>query len=86
MATGLPVVASAVGGNPELVSQGVNGCLFPSDNKVVLAETICQLLSKEDLRQTMGSEARKMAVKYFTLERMIQDYAVNYERVAALGN
>jgi glycosyltransferase involved in cell wall biosynthesis len=60
MAAGLPVVATPVAGVPEMVEDGVTGCLAPENRPVELAEKIRLLLENENLREAMGraGEAR----------------------------
>ena len=58
MATGLPVIATAVGGNPELVLDGVTGCLAPPQNPAALAVAIEDYLDEpERLRRHRGRRA-----------------------------
>ncbi len=68
MASGLPVVATRVGGVPELVEEGRNGFLVPPDDAQALSAAIERLIQKPELRRTMGAEGRKMAVEKFSLE------------------
>lgn len=83
-ACGVPVIAAAVGGVPELVSEGINGFLIsPAE-----AERIHALLSQwqahpqslEELRRS----ARAHAVKHFDREKMIDAYAAAFARAAAV--
>jgi len=61
MAAGLPVVASAVGGVPELVDEGVTGELFPPGDHDALARHLLRLLEAPELRRRMGDAARVAA-------------------------
>ncbi|MBU4535885.1 MAG: glycosyltransferase family 4 protein [Euryarchaeota archaeon] len=63
MASGKPVVATSVGGIPELVSEDV-GILVEPRNPVALAEAIDLILENKDLREKMGKQAREKALKY----------------------
>lgn len=74
MATGLPVVATAVGGSPELVSDGVTGFLIPGNDTAALAERLLRYLRSPLLVQTHGRAARQRAVSEFSLQRMLADY------------
>jgi len=58
MATGLPVVATAVGGVPELVEHGYSGYLVPPGDPRGLADAVKELLASEPLRLRMGAAAR----------------------------
>jgi L-malate glycosyltransferase len=72
MAAGLPVVATRVGGNPELVKHGVTGLLVPPREPALLAEAVMQLLKDKNLARTMGEQARQIALREFSMTRMVQ--------------
>lgn len=78
MATGLPIVATRVGGNPELVEDGVNGILVPQQNPEALTTAIGQYLEDPHLRAIHGKSSRQRAVKRFGLEQMRDAYANLY--------
>jgi glycosyltransferase involved in cell wall biosynthesis len=69
MAAGVPVVASRVGGNPELVSSD-RGALVEPGNEQLLADAIERLLRDASRRVALGRSAKQFAEKNFTLERM----------------
>lgn len=64
MSCGLPVVASDVGGNNELVAEGENGYLVRGDDIEKLAGDLARLIDDAPLRSRMGSRSRQRAVKY----------------------
>ena len=64
MGCGLPVIASDVGGNNELVEEGANGYLIVGDDIDKLAQDLARLINDGSLRQTMGQESRRRALKY----------------------
>lgn len=64
MGCGLPVVASDVGGNNELVKDGINGYLIKGDDKQKLAADLVRLIDDEALRVRMGRKSREMARQY----------------------
>jgi glycosyltransferase involved in cell wall biosynthesis len=64
MAAGLPVVASRVGGIPEIVSEGETGLLVEPDNPDALAEALRLLCQNESLRFSMGRSARERVKRY----------------------
>jgi glycosyltransferase involved in cell wall biosynthesis len=70
MAAGLPVVATPVGGVPEIVSQGETGWLVPPRMPAALALRLIGLLNDPDMAQAMGQAGRERVVQGFTLERM----------------
>ena len=82
MATGLPVVAARVGGNPELVLDGVTGALFEPGG---LAEAIRRYVADPELRARHGAAGRVRAVEKFGLDAMVQGYLDLYDEVLGLG-
>ena len=83
MATGLPVVATRVGGSPELVADGVTGRLVPRSHERALCEALATYLEDADLREVHGKAARQRAIERFGLDRMCQGYVDVYRRVLA---
>jgi sugar transferase (PEP-CTERM/EpsH1 system associated) len=89
MASGVPVVANRVGGNPELIDDRVTGFLVdaglnagPSER---MAEAIATLVLDDKLRATMSAASRQRAVAEFSLETMVQRYDDLYCQVLAGG-
>ena len=74
MATGKPVVATNVGGNPELVEDGVTGLLVPPKNPEKLAEAIIEVLNDKGKRETMGKAGRNRVATHFSIEKMVEGY------------
>ncbi|QLA21556.1 glycosyltransferase [Desulfolutivibrio sulfoxidireducens] len=70
MASGVPVAATAVGGVPELVVDGVTGRLVPPGQADALAKALCDILGDAQGRAAMGEAARRRAVEEFSLEAM----------------
>lgn len=83
MRAGLPVVASRVGGVPELVEDGVSGLLVPPGDVDGLARALQRLIDSAELRQRMGAAGRARYLAGFTLEEMTQRTLAVYR--AALG-
>jgi glycosyltransferase involved in cell wall biosynthesis len=67
MACGLPVIATSVGGNMEVVQDGVNGLLVPSGNPVRLAVAITELLKDKEKARRMGLAGRKLVKEKFSI-------------------
>jgi glycosyltransferase involved in cell wall biosynthesis len=72
MGVGLPVVACAVGGVPELVIDGETGWLVPVGDVDALTERLGRLLRDPGLRHAMGSAGRKRARQHFSIEQMVR--------------
>ena len=72
MAAGLPVVATRVGGVPELVADGETGLLVPAADPTALAQALRTLIEDADLRRRMGATGRERARERFDLPRFRQ--------------
>jgi glycosyltransferase involved in cell wall biosynthesis len=70
MAMGLPVVASQVGGVPEIVKEGETGFLVPPMNHQAIADRVTKLLKDDDLRRKMGSAGQKRVQDKFSAEHI----------------
>jgi len=82
MASGLPVVANAVGGNPELVENAVSGLLTRVGDAVDMADAIGRLVADDAMRASMGRAARARAESVFSLAAMMTRYAAFYREAA----
>jgi glycosyltransferase involved in cell wall biosynthesis len=82
MATGVPVVATAVGGTPEILSDGTGGILVPSRDPVRMATAIVSLAHDPRRRAALAAAARRRLDASFTIDRMVDDYARSYRAVA----
>lgn len=80
-AAGRPVVATRVGGLPELVDDRVTGLLVPPCDPDAMAAAIEELLRDAALRERMGSEARASAAVRFSLERSVAAHVDAYRAV-----
>jgi sugar transferase (PEP-CTERM/EpsH1 system associated) len=79
MASGLPVIATAVGGNVELVEQGFNGCLVPVGDDEALANALVLLLQDDEERARQGANARQRVCQQFDWDRAVQGYLDVYD-------
>jgi sugar transferase (PEP-CTERM/EpsH1 system associated) len=77
-AAGLPVVASAVGGVPDLVQHGCNGLLFPSGDEDALAQLLRELIQDQDRARSLGAAGRQEVLARYSLQRMANDYQHHY--------
>lgn len=73
MAAGVPVVASAVGGIPELVDEGVTGLLVPPADPEALATAVERLLRDPAARAAMGAAGREVAHRRFAIDRVVDE-------------
>ncbi len=80
MAASLPVVATRVGGTPEVVDETC-GILVPARDAAALAVAIEQLAGDDVRRQQLGRAGRSRVARHFTMDRMLDDYARVYEGV-----
>jgi glycosyltransferase involved in cell wall biosynthesis len=74
MALGVPVVATRIGGNPELIEDGLTGWLVPTEDPASLARVLDAMLADAANRQRVGHQARRAAQERFSLTRMVSDY------------
>lgn len=72
MATGVPVVATRVGGNPEVVEDCVTGFLVPPRDPLALARAIGDLLENPDLAAGLGRAGRRHIADHFSMEQMVR--------------
>ncbi|HEX6996394.1 MAG TPA: TIGR03088 family PEP-CTERM/XrtA system glycosyltransferase [Gammaproteobacteria bacterium] len=80
MASGLPVIATETGGNPELIDSSETGTLVPPGDSDALANAIVAYASDEPLRTRHGAAARAAAVTRFSVDAMVGQYRSLYER------
>lgn len=73
-AAGVPVVATAVGGTPEIVEEGVNGYLVPAGDSSLLGRRIGDLLCSEAARKAMGARGRQTVERNFSFEAHSRRY------------
>ena len=83
MAVGLPIVATAVGGLPELVANGRNGWLVDANDAEALAGRIADLLADPEAARRMGEAGRQEARARFSRQRMAESMAAVYDQLAS---
>jgi glycosyltransferase involved in cell wall biosynthesis len=74
LAARIPVVATAVGGTPEVVADGVNGYLVPPGDAAALARRILALLADDQLRRRMGQQGFARVQRDFTFAAQAEQY------------
>jgi glycosyltransferase involved in cell wall biosynthesis len=85
MAAGVPVVATRVGGTPELIEDGIQGLLVPPRDPGALALAIGSLLAEPRRRRSMGQAGRERAGKEFSIEAGVHATETLYERLLTGG-
>ena len=83
MATGLPVVATAVGGTPAVLGEDPVGLLVPPADPAALAKAVLQLVDDPDEARRLGAAARRRVERHFAVRPMVERMASLYERVVA---
>lgn len=85
MGAGIPVVATAVGGTPELIKDGETGLLVPSEDVHALSQAIARFTDSAELRSACGAAARAHVSREHTHEGMLHRYAELYRSMGAAG-
>ncbi|HEY5952016.1 MAG TPA: glycosyltransferase family 4 protein [Kofleriaceae bacterium] len=83
MAMGLPIVSTTAGGMAEAISDGVDGLLVPPRDARAMADAIARLLGSPALRLSLGAGARRKVEQAFSLDRQINTYVAEYNRLMA---
>jgi glycosyltransferase involved in cell wall biosynthesis len=83
MAAGIPVIASALGGNLEVIEDGVSGLLVPSQHPKALSEALNRLLSDDQLASRVAEAARERVVQRFSFEHLVEEVDALYTRLLA---
>jgi glycosyltransferase involved in cell wall biosynthesis len=81
MAAGVPVVATRVGGNPEVIEHGVTGLLVPPRDAAALAAATGRLLEDKDLAARFGEAGRRRVAELFSVERSVRETEHLYQRL-----
>lgn len=80
MAAGKPIIASRIGGIPEIIVDGTTGILVEPANPLELAQAVKELLIDEDLRKKMGTAGYLRAQDYFSWERVLSEVKTVYSQ------
>jgi len=84
MACAVPVVASRVGGLPEVIEHGVTGYLHPPEALDEMADSVVLLLTDEARRRAMGVEAARQVGERFCADLIVPQYEACYRRLTEL--
>jgi glycosyltransferase involved in cell wall biosynthesis len=82
MACALPIVATSVGGLPDIVHQGINGLLVPPGRPAAIASALYDLCLDGDLRGTMGRNAYQIAWEKYDIENRVEQLVEIYHAAA----
>lgn len=83
MASGLPVISTAVGGVPEVVQDGVTGALVPARDAQAMAAAMARYVSDAALQKQHGAAALENSLRHYSMQAMLQAYAGMYDRMLA---
>ena len=83
MASGLPIVGTRVGGNPELIEEGVTGTLVPRNDAESMARAMRVYTESAELCRRHGSEARSAVERRFGIDAMVNAYVAVYDQLLA---
>ncbi len=83
LSIGKPVVATDVGGLPEIIEDNRTGLLIPKEDPAAIAEAIIKIADDKELARRLAREGRAKVLKDFTLEGMIDKTEAVYRRVLA---
>lgn len=81
MLAGRPVVASEVGGLPEVIVHGETGLLVPPEDPLLLASSLSYLIERHDVRERMGRRGHLRALEHFSAQGMLQALLREYDAV-----
>ena len=81
MASGVPVIATRVGGNPEVIDHEVTGLLVPPRDPVALADAMSRLLGNKDLALRFGQAGKRRVAEFFSMERSVGETEHLYQRL-----
>jgi len=83
MAAGVPVVATKVGGIPELIEHGKTGMLVPSGDELAFSDSLEYCLHNAEVRESLVGNARRFAMKHFTTGAVLERYERLYDECLA---
>lgn len=85
MATGLPVVATNVGGVPEIVEANRSGLLVPAEDVAALGAALARVVTDEALRRTLGARGREVVESRFRIGTMVENRMAYFEELLSLA-
>jgi glycosyltransferase involved in cell wall biosynthesis len=85
MAAGLPTIASRVGGNAELIEDGVTGLLVPSEDSAALSDALLALLRDPKLARRLAQNGQQFTIRNFSFERLVREVDELYSELLRGG-
>jgi glycosyltransferase involved in cell wall biosynthesis len=85
MAAGLPTIASQVGGNAELIEDGVTGLLVPSEDSAALSQALLSVLRDPELARRMAQSGQQFTIRNFSFERLVREVDELYSELLRGG-
>lgn len=86
MARGIPVIATPVGGVPQIIDNELNGLLVPVDDEEALSCALIRLISSAELRKQIGDAGRERVKEKFNLQKALGDLVTLYDNTMSLQN
>jgi glycosyltransferase involved in cell wall biosynthesis len=86
MSTGLPIVATTVGGIPDVIEEGVSGYLVPPGQVQPLADALNKILSDPTKRKAMGEAARQTVLNRYAIDTVAATYVDLYRQIISKAN
>ncbi len=81
MACGLPVIATDVGGNADLVAAGASGAIIPAADPEAMAQAIVRFAAAPESARAMGREGRRLVEEKFSMQAMVTAYQGTYDKL-----
>lgn len=85
MAAGKPVVATALGGVPEIVIDGQTGVLVKENDPLALASSVIELIRNPEIIERLGQAAQDHVQRFFSLERFCREFVQTYVEIVPVG-
>ncbi|HEV8591601.1 MAG TPA: N-acetyl-alpha-D-glucosaminyl L-malate synthase BshA [Pyrinomonadaceae bacterium] len=81
----LPVIATRIGGIPEVINDGETGYLSEIGDIDKMAADTLRLLNDDDLRSKFGTKGRELAIQRYSIEKIVPQYVAYYEKIVAIS-
>lgn len=81
MSSGLPMIATNVGGIPEIIKNEINGLIVPPKNPEAIAKQLITLVHDSNLREKIGKKARETIIEKYTSTKVVDQYIQTFEEI-----